>query len=68
MFKRRMGRVLSEFNTAVKVDGGGGCLSRNVRFTQEASSREGAGEMALRCLPCKCEDRSLVLRTYGFFL
>lgn len=24
MFKRRMGRVLSEFNTAVKVDGGEG--------------------------------------------
>lgn len=22
MFKRRMGRVLSEFNTAVKIDGG----------------------------------------------
>lgn len=39
-----------------------------MRFTQDASSREGAGEMALRCLLCKCEDQSLVLRTYGFFL
>lgn len=38
-----------------------------MRFTQDASSREGAGDMALRCLPYKCEDQSLVLKTYGFF-